>query len=106
MDPLEPVRPPRRRRAGRWALEHLLLPMRWYAAGWGVPVPLFDGTEQPDPQTSGPQTSDRRTPGPRSPGPQAPTVAGPPAGHPERLVPGVPPTPVERDLWERLARLS
>lgn len=101
MDPLEPVRPPRRRRAGRWALEHLLLPMRWYAAGWGVPVPLFDGTEQPDPRTSDP-----RTPGPRSPGPQAPTLAGPPAGHPERLVPGVPPTPVERDLWERLARLS
>ncbi|MCX5208627.1 hypothetical protein OG689_04840 [Kitasatospora sp. NBC_00240] len=61
-----------------------------------MPVPLFDGTEQCDPQTSDPQTSD----------PQTSAGAGPPAGHPERLVPGVPPTPVERDLWERLARLS
>ncbi|WP_111488986.1 DUF6059 family protein [Peterkaempfera bronchialis] len=67
-------------------LHHILLPMRWYAAGWGVPIPPFDGTEQPDPQT--------------------PAPSGPPVGHPERLVPGVPPTPVERDLWERLAWLT
>ncbi|NUR61491.1 MAG: hypothetical protein HOV87_22940 [Catenulispora sp.] len=27
---------------------------------------------------------------------------GPPAGHPERLLTDVPPTPVERPLWEQL----
>jgi hypothetical protein len=31
-------------------------------------------------------------------------LPGPAPGHPERLAPEVPPTPVERDLWNRLTR--
>jgi hypothetical protein len=29
---------------------------------------------------------------------------GPPAAHPERLVPHVPPTPIERELWDTIER--
>ncbi|MFI6154528.1 DUF6059 family protein [Kitasatospora sp. NPDC051170] len=76
-------RPALRHRAGAWALRHLLLPMRWLTLVW-APMPGCDGTEW--------------TPPLRSP------CTGPPAGHPERLVAGVPPTPVERELWARLGR--
>ncbi|MFE2110959.1 DUF6059 family protein [Kitasatospora sp. NPDC059463] len=70
------------RRAAGWALRHVLLPMRWFAAGW-APMPCTDGSEWDPP---------------------APSVrTGPPAGHPERSMAGVPPTPVERELWARLA---
>ncbi|MGW4897289.1 hypothetical protein ACWEQL_34280 [Kitasatospora sp. NPDC004240] len=85
MGPLRPTGPPRPRRLGRWLLRHVLLPMRWFAVGW-APMPPFEGAEWLDPEP--------------------PARPGPRAVHPERLMTGVPPTPVERELWERLAGLS
>lgn len=77
---VRPLRSARRHRAAAWALRHLLLPMRWLAVGW-APMPGCDGTEWHPPR---------------------PSSCGLPPGHPERLLAGVPPTPVERELWARL----
>ncbi|MFF4821345.1 DUF6059 family protein [Kitasatospora sp. NPDC001309] len=91
MDVLHP-RSARRRRAAAWALRRILLPMRWFAVGW-APLPGCDGSEWAGPSAR-----------PGSPSPPSPV--GPPAGHPERLLVGVPPTPVERELWAGLTRPS
>ncbi|SCL30152.1 DUF6059 family protein [Micromonospora inyonensis] len=65
----------------------------------GGPVPtVTDATCRPVGGEPG------QPPSPVEPGtPWAGTEPGaPPAGHPERLIPHVPPTPVERRLWSQL----
>lgn len=84
------------------------------AAAIGQPLPpeAFPPAPRPEPTTpagrpttpAGPATGGpgQVGPGPDRPGPVGGEPGAPPSGHPERLIPHVPPTADERRLWSQL----
>lgn len=70
------------------------------AALIGMPLPP-EAFPRPTSTDAG-ATAPRPVPGPTRRPTAGPDPGAPPAGHPERLIPHVPPTPVERRLWSQL----
>lgn len=72
------------------------------AALIGIPLPPEAFPTSPGPAhgpgtpAAGPAVAPARPPT------TGPEEGAPPAGHPERLIPDVPPSPVERHLWSQL----
>ena len=80
------------------------MPLAAYTAGEPAQPPADPPAEPEGPAgPPGPPAAPATPTGPAGPGQAGPqALAVPPPGHPERLVPGQPPSAVERLLWREL----